>query len=127
MSAPLSGYTVVDLSTGIAGAYCTRILADGGADVIKVESPGGDPLRQWSASAAPIAPGDSGALFTFLGGGKRSVVIDPDSGTALLDRLVAAADAVVWSAGSAVAELISPPPPSDRHRDQPVRVGRPLA
>ncbi len=116
MSAPLSGYTVVDLSTGIAGAYCTRILADGGADVIKVESPGGDPLRQWSASAAPIAPGDSGALFTFLGGGKRSVVIDPDSGTALLDRLVAAADAVVWSAGSAVAELISP---EELHRRHP--------
>lgn len=104
MSAPLSGYTVVDLSSGIAGAYCTRILTDGGADVIKVESPDGDPLRRWSASGAEIPPGDSGALFTFLAGGKRSVIADGDH----LERLLASADAVVWSAGSAVAESISP-------------------
>ena len=39
---PLAGYTVVDLSTGIAGAYGTKLLADGGATVIKVESPAGD-------------------------------------------------------------------------------------
>ncbi len=38
---PLSGYVVVDLSTGIAGAYCTKLLADGGAEVVKVESPRG--------------------------------------------------------------------------------------
>ena len=52
--APLHGYTVVELSTGIAGAYCTKLLADGGARVIKVESPQGDPLRRWSASGADI-------------------------------------------------------------------------
>ncbi len=45
---PLAGYTVVDLSTGIAGAYCTKLLVDGGAGVIKVEAPEGDPLRRWS-------------------------------------------------------------------------------
>ena len=37
--APLDGYTVIDLSAGIAGAYCTKLLADGGAEVIKVEPP----------------------------------------------------------------------------------------
>lgn len=116
MTAPLSGYTVIDLSTGIAGAYCTRLLADGGAEVIKVEPPGGDPLRRWSASGATIAAGDSGALFTFLAGAKRSVLIDPAVGTALLDRLLAAADAVVWSPESAVAELISP---RELHRRHP--------
>lgn len=103
---PLAGYPVIDLSTGIAGAYCTRLLADGGADVVKVEPPEGDPLRAWSASGAPIPAGDDGALFGFLAGGKRSVVADPaqDGDLALVDRLLAAADAVVWSAGSAVAE-----------------------
>ena len=38
---PLAGFTVVELSTGIAGAYCTKLLADGGAAVIKVEPPAG--------------------------------------------------------------------------------------
>jgi crotonobetainyl-CoA:carnitine CoA-transferase CaiB-like acyl-CoA transferase len=115
MNAPLSGYTVIDLSSGIAGAYCTRILADGGADIVKVETPDGDPLRRWSASGADIAAGDSGALFKFLAGGKRSVEVDPAGDTAVLDRLLAAADAVVWAPGSAVAELISPKALHQRH------------
>ena len=51
---PLAGFTVVELSTGIAGAYCTKLLADGGAAVIKVEPPEGDPLRRWSSSGAAI-------------------------------------------------------------------------
>src|ERR1700733_4915918 len=53
---PLHVYTVVELSTGIAGAYCTKLLADGGAQVIKVESPQGDPLRSWSASGRASNP-----------------------------------------------------------------------
>lgn len=103
---PLTGYTVIDLSTGIAGAYCTKLLSDGGADVVKVEPPEGDPLRRWSASGASIPDGGDGALFSFLAGAKRSVVADPagDDDAALLHRLLASADAVVWSAGSAVAE-----------------------
>lgn len=99
---PLDGFTVIDLSTGIAGAYCTKMLADGGAEVIKVEPPQGDPLRYWSASGADTA--GEGALFSFLSGGKRSVVTDPESGTALVDRLLSGADAVIWSRGSALAE-----------------------
>ncbi|AEF37433.1 MULTISPECIES: CaiB/BaiF CoA transferase family protein [Mycobacteriaceae] len=99
---PLDGFTVIDLSTGIAGAYCTKMLADGGAEVLKVEPPQGDPLRYWSASGADTA--GEGALFSFLSGGKRSVVTDPESGTALVDRLLSGADAVIWSRGSALAE-----------------------
>ena len=101
---PLSGFTVVDLSTGIAGAYCTKLLADGGADVIKVEPPEGDPLRRWSASGAAIQSGADGALFSFLAGSKHSVVADTASAddVELVNELLAAADAVVWSAGSNV-------------------------
>lgn len=102
MSAPLAEYLVVDLSSGIAGAYCTKLLADGGADVVVVEPPEGDPLRRWSASGASIPEGDDGALFAFLASSKRAVVADPDDDVsvarvlALLDR----ADAVVWSPGT---------------------------
>lgn len=101
---PLAGYTVVDLSTGIAGAYCTKLLADSGADVIKVEAPEGDPLRRWSASGAPTAPDGDGALFRFLAGAKHSVVTDVAQDAELVNRLLASADAVIWSAGSKVAE-----------------------
>ena len=98
---------VVDLSTGIAGGYCTKLLADGGADVVKVEAPEGDPLRRWSASGASIPPDRDGALFSFLAGGKHSVVADPAvaADLDLVERLLASADAVVWSQGSPVAEL----------------------
>jgi crotonobetainyl-CoA:carnitine CoA-transferase CaiB-like acyl-CoA transferase len=103
---PLDGYVVVDLSVGIAGAYCTKLLADGGATVIKVEPPGGDPLRRWSASGAEIAPGEDGALFSFLACSKHSVVADPDADIDYVNGLLDAADAVVWSRGSAVAEHV---------------------
>jgi crotonobetainyl-CoA:carnitine CoA-transferase CaiB-like acyl-CoA transferase len=103
---PLAGFTVVELSTGIAGAYCTKFFADGGATVIKVEPPEGDSLRHWSSSGAAIRPGDDGALFSFLAGAKHSVVADPevDHDVDMVDRLLATADAVVWSAGSKLTE-----------------------
>jgi crotonobetainyl-CoA:carnitine CoA-transferase CaiB-like acyl-CoA transferase len=109
IAAPLSGWIIADLSTGIAGGYCTKILADGGADVVKLEPPEGDALRSWSASGAAIPEGDDGALFRFLAGSKQSVVVDPTSGAALtsIGDLLDAADAVVWSPGSRLAEMES--------------------
>jgi crotonobetainyl-CoA:carnitine CoA-transferase CaiB-like acyl-CoA transferase len=71
---------VLDLSTGIAGAYATKLLADAGADVVKVEPREGDPLRRWTATGADPGPED-GALFRFLHHGKRGVVgapLDPE-------------------------------------------------
>ncbi len=59
----LEGVRVVDLTTDIAGPYCTKVLADAGADVVKGEPPAGDPLRRWG----------SGALFEYLNTSKRSV------------------------------------------------------
>jgi crotonobetainyl-CoA:carnitine CoA-transferase CaiB-like acyl-CoA transferase len=110
---PLSGLRVVDLSTWIGGAYCTKLLADGGAEVIKVESPDGDPLRRWSASGAPVSPDLDGALFNFLGASKHSVVVDPRRAEDLtsLHALLGEVDAVVWSRGSAVAEHPALDPP----------------
>ncbi|CAM4178580.1 Succinyl-CoA:(R)-benzylsuccinate CoA-transferase subunit BbsF [Mycobacterium basiliense] len=103
---PLAGYQVVDLSTGIAGAYCTKLLVEGGADVIKVEPPEGDSLRHWSASGAPSAARADGALFSFLAASKHSVVVDPVDAADidLVNRLLAGADAAVWSSGSRIAE-----------------------
>jgi crotonobetainyl-CoA:carnitine CoA-transferase CaiB-like acyl-CoA transferase len=117
---PLNGYVVVDLSAGIAGAYCTKLLADGGAEVIKVEPPEGDSLRQWSASSSDIPPGSDGALFSFLACSKRSVIADPDSADdiELVNALLARADAVVWSQGSKVAEHQSFTP-GEIHRVHP--------
>ncbi|MGW5377865.1 CoA transferase [Nocardia sp. NPDC003999] len=103
---PLRGCVVVDLSSEIAGAYCTKLLADGGAEVIKVETPEGDSLRRWSASRTRIDAGSDGALFAFLAGSKKSVVAAPGvaADLELVDDLLAAADVVVWSPGSRLAE-----------------------
>ncbi len=73
---------VVDCSVDIAGPYCTKLLADAGADVVKVEAVAGDPLRSWG----------SGALFEFLNTSKRSVVAAADDP---LEPLLAGADVVV--------------------------------
>ena len=103
---PLRDLVVVDLSSGIAGAYCTKILADGGAEVVKVEPPEGDPLRRWSASGAAIPEGREGPLFTFLAARKQRLVADPDDGAdgARVRAVLGRADAVVWSRGSRLAE-----------------------
>lgn len=77
---PFAGLRVLDLSTGIAGPYCSKLLVDAGADVIKVESrAAGDPLRRWTASGSPIAPGQDGALFQFLNASKRSIALDVEA------------------------------------------------
>ena len=69
----LRGLRVVDFSIEIAGPYATKLFADAGADVVKVEPAEGDPLRRWSASGADLG-GRDGAMFRFLNTSKRSVV-----------------------------------------------------
>lgn len=92
---PLSGVRVIDLTAMVMGPYCTQIMADMGADVIKVEPPEGDDTRY--ISVAP-AHGMSG-VFTNVNRGKRSVVLDlrSEAGKAALEQLVAGADVFIHS------------------------------
>ena len=87
----LSDVRVADLSGGIAGAYLSRLFADGGADVIRVESEAGVDLRR--RSTAPVAEGTNGPLFSFLAAGTRSVV--GALGDTATEELLASADLIV--------------------------------
>ena len=95
MSLPLEGVRVVEVAQYVAGPLAGSLLAELGAEVIKVEPPGGDAYRQ----AMPVAPG-IGRYFIPLNRGKRSVVLDlkSEEGRAALAKLVASADVVVHNA-----------------------------
>jgi crotonobetainyl-CoA:carnitine CoA-transferase CaiB-like acyl-CoA transferase len=69
---PLSGLVVADFSRVLAGPYCTMLLADLGAEVIKVESPAGDDTRHW----VPPVRDDVGTYFLAVNRNKRSIVLD---------------------------------------------------
>jgi crotonobetainyl-CoA:carnitine CoA-transferase CaiB-like acyl-CoA transferase len=94
MPGPLSGIRVVDLTRALAGPYCSLLLGDMGADVIKIEQPGtGDETRQWGP---PFIDGES-SYFMSVNRNKRSVVLDLKSAPGLeaLQRLTAASDVLV--------------------------------
>ena len=101
---PLSGVTVVDLTTMVMGPYCTQIMADMGADVVKIEPPEGDATRYISAGPAP----DMSGVFVNVNRGKRSVVLDlrTDAGKAAIAALIARADVFIHSMrAKAIAKL----------------------
>lgn len=108
MSAPLDGLSVLDISEGVPGPFCAKLLGDLGADVVKVEPPGrGDSSR----SLAPATNGDTtggdttSGTFFFMNTSKRGVTLDLDSerGRELLGELLPRYDIVV--AGETEGEL----------------------
>jgi CoA:oxalate CoA-transferase len=89
---PLAGIRVLDLSRVVSGPMCGRLLADLGADVIKVEPPDGDVTR-----TVPPAVGDHPAYFAQLNAGKRNICVDlkAPGGPAVVVRLVTKSDVIV--------------------------------
>jgi crotonobetainyl-CoA:carnitine CoA-transferase CaiB-like acyl-CoA transferase len=88
----LQGLRVLDFSTTIAGPHCTRMLSDMGADVVKIESAGGETMR-----TRPPVRGNCSAVFGGLNVGKKSIVLDLKSAHAVgvVRKLVAQADILV--------------------------------
>lgn len=98
MTAPLAGIRVLDLSRVLAGPWCTQLLADLGAEVIKIERPGsGDDTRHWGPPWHVSDSGKVAAYFLSANRGKRSAAIDfaTEEGAALVRRLATYADVVV--------------------------------
>jgi crotonobetainyl-CoA:carnitine CoA-transferase CaiB-like acyl-CoA transferase len=91
---PLTGVLVADFSRVLAGPYCTMLLADLGADVIKVESPQGDDTRRW---VPPVTDDGVATYFLAINRNKRSVVLDLTDGTdlAAARELASRADVLV--------------------------------
>ncbi|QNN68409.1 CoA transferase [Sphingomonas lutea] len=98
MKAPLAGIKVLDLSRVLAGPWCTQLLADLGADVIKIERPGaGDDTRHWGPPWHGQGDRRVAAYFLSANRGKRSAAIDfaQPQGAALVRQLAAQCDVVV--------------------------------
>ena len=95
----LDGIRVVDLSQGIAGPYCTKLLADLGAEVIKVEPPDGDYTRRLGPFPGDVPDPEKSGLFIHLNGNKKSVTLDINepAGRDALRRLLGTADVFVES------------------------------
>ncbi len=99
-SCPLTGVRVLDFSDDTAGSFCSQLLADLGADVVKIEPPGGVPSRAIGPFVTG-ADGDPDASLTFwtYNTSKRSVVLDDGpEGRAQRDRLIAGADVLLTTA-----------------------------
>jgi crotonobetainyl-CoA:carnitine CoA-transferase CaiB-like acyl-CoA transferase len=87
---PLVGLKVLEIGHYVAGPFCTRLLADLGADVVKIEPPGGDPIRGWGAAVDGHA-----VWFSVHGRNKKSVVLDLKKDRATVLALAAKADVLV--------------------------------
>lgn len=98
---PLEGVRVIDWASPM-GAYCTRLLADLGADVVLLEPPGGDPLRRFGPHRSGESGPESSLTFGYYHANKRSITLDPTCGDdqATIRKLGRSADVVVVSPSS---------------------------
>jgi crotonobetainyl-CoA:carnitine CoA-transferase CaiB-like acyl-CoA transferase len=105
---PLGGIRVLDCSRVLAGPFATMLLADLGADVIKLEPPAGDDTRRWGPPFWGDPAAGLSAYFSAVNRNKRSVVVDlkTDAGRALLDRLAGDADLLVHNFRPSTAERL---------------------
>lgn len=109
-SAPFEGLTVLDISDSIAGQYCGRLLADGGAEVVLVEPPSGSPVRRigpfWSNGQRP----DDSILFWHINTSKRSLTLDwaTPTGSDLIKNVGRSVHVVITSPESAEVESVLP-------------------
>ena len=105
MALPLEGIVVADLTQNVAGPFCTQVLGDMGAEIVKVERPGrGDDARAW----APPYWGEESASFMAFNRNKKSIALDlkRDGGLDVLKRLIKRADVFVQSLrAGVVAEM----------------------
>jgi crotonobetainyl-CoA:carnitine CoA-transferase CaiB-like acyl-CoA transferase len=97
VSGALSGLKVIDLTQMLAGPYCTMLLADQGASVLKIEPLGGDPTRHFGPFPEDDTAHHFGGYFQSTNRNKKSIAIDlkSEAGAALLRRLTRGADVVV--------------------------------
>ncbi len=114
MTAPraLEGLRIVECGSGVSAAYAAKLFADLGADVVKVESPGGDITRLRGPFPGGIPNRERSGLFCYLNGNKRGVMADLSTaeGQATLGSLLADADALIhnFPPGSRELEAVSP-------------------
>jgi len=73
----LAGIRVVELGSEVSAPFCAKLFADYGADVIKVEPPGGDVTRRWGPFPEDVASAEKSGLFFFLNTNKRGITLDP--------------------------------------------------
>ncbi|MDA1002403.1 MAG: CoA transferase [Chloroflexi bacterium] len=97
MTGALEGLRVLEVGDSVSAAYCTKLLADLGADVIKVEPPEGDRARRYGPFREDVADTDASGLFVYLNTNKRGIVLDiRDAGDrATLDHLADSVDVLV--------------------------------
>lgn len=103
----LHGIRVLELSQGLSGDYCGRLLADFGADVIKIESPEGSAIRREGPFYRNRVDGNHSLLFWHLNAGKRGITLrrDSEAGQRIFSRLLASADVVLTSGGEDCAGM----------------------